>query len=102
MVTAPLNAVLVARLYGFSHVGLISGFLTTIHHVGGGFWTFVGGAIFDRTGSYGLAFVLSALMALIAVFCAVFIREERHYANGQAVIGSDLPLEGDRGYKRLT
>ncbi len=102
MVTAPLSAVLVARLYGFSHVGLISGFLTTIHHVGGGFWTYVGGAIFDRTGSYGLAFVLSALMALIAVFCAVFIREERHYANGQAVIGSDLPLEGDRGYKRLT
>lgn len=80
MVTAPLTPILVGKLYGFSHVGLISGVLVTVHHLGGGFWSYMGGVIFDKTGSYWWAFVLSALMALIAVFCTIAIRERRHYA----------------------
>ena len=36
LVTAPLTPTLVGRLYGFSHVGVLSGFITTIHHLGGG------------------------------------------------------------------
>jgi MFS family permease len=83
MVTAPLTPILVGKLYGFSHVGLISGFLVTVHHLGGGFWSYMGGLIFDRTGSYWLAFVLSALMALVAVFCTISVREKRLYFNGK-------------------
>ena len=78
LITAPLTATLMGRLYGFSHVGLITGFITTIHHVGGGFWAYIGGVIFDRTGSYQLAFVLSAIMALAAFFSSIFIIEKRH------------------------
>ena len=78
LITAPLNATLMGRLYGFSHVGLITGFITTIHHVGGGFWVWMGGWIFDRTGSYQLAFALSAIMALVAFFSTIFIIEKRH------------------------
>ena len=78
LITAPLSVVLVGRLYGFSHLGLISGFITTIHHLGGGFWAYMGGFIFDRTGSYQIAFFLSAIMALIGVFCTIFIKEKRH------------------------
>jgi MFS family permease len=80
LITAPLNALLVGKLYGFSHVGLLSGFITTIHHLGGGFWAYLGGEIFDRTGSYELAFILSALMALVAVLCTVLIKEKKHEA----------------------
>jgi MFS family permease len=78
LITAPLNALLVGKLYGFSHVGLLSGFITTIHHLGGGFWAYLGGEIFDRTGSYELAFILSAIMALVAVLCTILIKEKRH------------------------
>jgi len=78
LITAPLTATLVGRLYGFAHVGLLSGFVTTVHHFGGGFWAYVGGLIFDRTGSYRLIFSLSAILALIAFGCSVFIRERRH------------------------
>jgi MFS family permease len=46
LVTAPLTITLVGRLYGFAHVGMISGFITTIHHLGGGFWAYMGGLIF--------------------------------------------------------
>jgi MFS family permease len=78
LITAPLNPTLVGRLYGLSNVGLISGFITTIHHLGGGLWAYLGGLIFDHRGSYQLAFVLSAIMALIAVLCSIAIAERRH------------------------
>jgi MFS family permease len=80
LITAPLIPTLIGRLYGFSHVGLLSGFTTTIHHLGGGFWAYAGGLIFDQTGSYQLIFILSAIMALAAVFNSIFIKEERHQA----------------------
>ena len=82
LITAPLNAILVGRLYGFSHVGLISGVITTIHHLGGGFWTYVGGEIFDRTGSYQRVFIISAILALMAVFFTVVIKEKKHRVTG--------------------
>jgi nitrate/nitrite transporter NarK len=78
LITAPLNAILVGRLYGFSHIGLISGFIATIHHLGGGFLAYVAGEVFDRTGSYHLIFILSAVMVLIAALCTVLIKERRH------------------------
>ena len=78
LITAPLNPTLVGRLYGLSHVGLISGFITTVHHLGGGFGAYLGGLIFDHMGSYRLAFVLSAIMAMVAVLSSMAIAERRH------------------------
>ena len=78
LITAPIATTLIGRLYGFSHLGLISGFITTIHHLGGGFWAYMGGLLFDKTGSYQLAFRLSAVMALVAVFSTLFITEKKY------------------------
>ena len=78
LITAPLSTTLLGRLYGFSNIGLISGFIITIHNLGGGFWVYAGGVIFDRTGSYRSIFVLSSVMALIAFFFTLFISEKRH------------------------
>jgi predicted MFS family arabinose efflux permease len=77
MITAPLTTTLSGRLYGFTHVGLISGFITTIHHLGGGFWAFVGGVLFDKTGSYQITFIFSAALAVIAIICSLAIKEKR-------------------------
>ena len=78
LITAPLTATLAGRLYGFAHVGLISGFITTIHHLGGGFWAYMGGLLFDKTGSYQLIFVFSAILVVIAMFCTMAVKEKRH------------------------
>ncbi len=80
LITAPLTPTLTGRLYGLSHVGLISGFITTVHHSAGGFWAYMGGLIFDQTGSYRLVFILSAIMALAAIFSSILIIERRHQA----------------------
>lgn len=81
LVTAPLTTTLVGRLYGFTHMGLISGFITTIHHLGGGFWAFMGGVLFDKTGSYQITFTLSAALAVIAIISTLAIKEKRHIIN---------------------
>ena len=79
LITAPLLPILTGKLYGFSNVGLISGFITTFHHLGGGLGGFVGGLFYDKTGSYQGAFFLLALMSLAASFCAIWINEKRHH-----------------------
>ncbi len=79
LITAPLTPTLIGRLYGLSHVGLLGGFVTTIHHVGGGLGAYLGGLIFDWQGSYQTVFVISAIMAVIAVLCSVLIREYKHH-----------------------
>jgi MFS family permease len=78
LITAPLTATLAGRLYGFAHLGLISGFITTIHHLGGGFWAYTGGLLFDRTGNYQIILAVSAVLAAIATICAIAIKEKRH------------------------
>jgi MFS family permease len=80
LITAPLNPVLIVRLYGLSHVGLLAGVITTVHHLGGGCWAFAGGLIFDYTGGYRSIFMLSVATSALAVLCTVLIREKRRSA----------------------
>jgi len=53
-----------------------------VHMLGGGLWSYLGGVIFDETGDYNLAFLISAAMAAVAVLCTFFIRDERHAPPG--------------------
>jgi MFS family permease len=80
LITAPLTTTLMGRMYGFASIGLLSGFITTVHHIGGGFWAYVGGVIYDGTGSYTLAMAISAVASAVALVCALFINEARHVA----------------------
>ncbi|MCG6878574.1 MAG: MFS transporter [Deltaproteobacteria bacterium] len=79
LVTAPIATTLTGKMYGLTHLGILTGFISTIHHLGGGLWAYVGGFIFDRTGSYHLMFILSAILALVAFLCSILIREKRHF-----------------------
>jgi len=78
LITAPLTATLLGKLYGFSYIGLISGFVTTFHHLGGGFGAYIGGWLFDKTGGYEISLYISALLALIAFASSFLIKEKRH------------------------
>jgi MFS family permease len=91
LMTAPLATTLAGALYGMTHIGFISGFINTAHMLGGGLWTYLGGLIFDVTGDYDLAFLISAALAALAFGCTLFIREKRHLPPGQAVPATTLP-----------
>lgn len=77
-VTAPLLPTMVGRLYGLSHIGFICGFVSTLHMLGGGLWSYLGGVVFDRTSDYDLALLMSAVLSAVAVVAILLIREERH------------------------
>jgi predicted MFS family arabinose efflux permease len=78
LVTAPITTTLSGRLYGFTYVGVITGFITTVHHFSGGLWAWLGGVIYDGFASYRPAFATSALLAVAAMVCAMLIKEEKH------------------------
>lgn len=80
LVTAPLATTLMGRLYGFASIGLLSGFVTTVHHLGGGAWAYLGGAVYDATGGYTAAMLMSAVASAAALVCTLLIREVRHVA----------------------
>jgi len=78
LVTAPLTTTFLGRLYRFGDIGLLGGFITTVHHVGGGVWAYLGGVIYDKTCGYTLAFALSAGASAVALACTLLIKEVRH------------------------
>jgi MFS family permease len=83
LITAPLTTTLMGRMYGFASIGLLSGFITTVHHLGGGLWAYLGGAVYDATGSYNAAMAISAGASAVALVCTLLIREVRHFAPGE-------------------
>jgi MFS family permease len=78
LITAPIATMISGKMYGFANIGLISGFITTLHHIGGGACSYIGGALFDKTGSYQSMFVIALIMAATAVLSCIFIKEKRH------------------------
>jgi MFS family permease len=88
LVTAPLTTTLMGRMYGFANIGLLGGVITTVHHTGGGLWAYLGGVVFDATGSYTLAMLISAVASAVALVCVLLIREVRYLApdEGEAVV----------------
>ena len=68
LATVPLTANVVARMFGPQRFGLLFGLAFFSHQVGSCFGALMGGAVLDLTGSYDLAWALSGLLALIAVF----------------------------------
>lgn len=80
LITAPLTPILIGNLYGVRSIGVLTGFVNTVHFLGGGFWAYIAGVIFDETGSYQLAFLLLAAMAAVAALCGLGIIERKHQA----------------------
>ncbi len=78
LITAPLIPMLMGKLYGFRQIGLLTGVVNTVHFLGGGIFTYMTGLIFDKTGSYQMAFIAAAALAATAVLCGSFIIEKRH------------------------
>jgi predicted MFS family arabinose efflux permease len=78
LVTAPITTTLMGRLFGLTHLGLITGVITTVHHLSGGLWVYLGGLFFDLKGDYRYILSLYGIACFVAVLCALLIREKPH------------------------
>jgi MFS family permease len=62
--TAPLSSTLVGELFGPLHQGAIFGAAHFFHHVAGALGSYVGGLVFDLSGSYRPIFLLAGLVVV--------------------------------------
>jgi MFS family permease len=73
---APLGAALVGELYGFKHIGTLTGVIFWVHHLGGALGAYLGGFTYDLTRSYSMAFSFAMILALVALLTSVSIRAQ--------------------------
>jgi MFS family permease len=75
--TVPPTSTLTAELFGRLSVGVLFGWIFLSHQVGAAAGAWVGGWLFDATGSYAAAFVSAAILAFVAAGLSLLIREGR-------------------------
>ncbi len=78
--TVPPTVSLCARNYGTRWLATIFGLVFLSHQVGGFTGAFLGGIIFDRTGSYDLMWVIGILAAAFAALVHIPVRDGRPVA----------------------
>ena len=64
--TVPLTNGLVAQVFGVRYMAMLSGFVFFSHQVGSFLGVWLGGVLFDRTGSYTIAWVLCIALGALA------------------------------------
>lgn len=78
LATLPLTSSMVADLYGPKYMGIIVGTISVIHQIGAALGIYLGGAIFDLTGSYYWAFFMGIILAFIASISSFMIKEREY------------------------
>ena len=70
----PTNA-LVAQIFGVAHLSMLSGFVFLSHQVGSFLGVWLGGFLYDRTGSYDIVWYIAIALGVLAGLVNLPIRE---------------------------
>jgi predicted MFS family arabinose efflux permease len=82
--TVPLTNGLVAQIFGLRYMSMLTGIVFLGHQLGSFLGAWLGGRIFDETGSYGLAWMTAIGLSLLATWCSWPI-DERPLARKEAL-----------------
>ena len=70
----PTNAV-VAQIFGVAHLSMLSGFVFFSHQIGSFMGVWLGGYLYDRTGSYDIVWLISIALGVFAGLVNLPVRE---------------------------
>jgi MFS family permease len=73
--TVPATSTLTADLFGRRSVGMLFGWIFLSHQVGAALASYIGGVVYDLTGTYNLAFVSAGCLGILAAGMVLLIRE---------------------------
>lgn len=76
LATVPLTTGLVAQIYGVRFMATLSGLVFCFHQIGSFVGVWLGGRIFDETGSYTTVWLISMALGVIAMLSCLPIREQ--------------------------
>lgn len=78
LATVPLTAGLVSMFFGARYLGMLYGIAFLSHQIGGFLGVWLGGLVYDQTGSYSLVWYLGILLGLASAAVHLLIKE--HFA----------------------
>jgi len=81
--TVPLTNGVVAGIFGVKHLAMLSGFVFFFHQLGSFFGSWLGGYLFDRTGSYQLVWLIAIGLSVISVVVNLPIDERALERSGK-------------------
>jgi MFS family permease len=70
----PTNAV-VAQIFGVAHLSMLGGFVFFSHQIGSFLGVWLGGVLYDRTGSYDLVWLIAIALGVFAALVNLPVRE---------------------------
>jgi MFS family permease len=82
--TVPLTNAIVAQVFGVRFLGMLSGLVFFSHQVGSFLGVWLGGKLFDATGSYNTIWGICILLGVVAALCH-FPIDERSLPRSAAI-----------------
>ena len=73
--TVPPTNAAVAQIFGIQHLSMLSGFIFFSHQIGSFMGVWLGGYLYDRTGSYDIVWYLSIALGVFAGLVNLPVRE---------------------------
>ena len=73
--TVPPTNAIIAGIFGVSHLSMLSGFVFLSHQVGSFMGVWLGGFLYDRSGSYDIVWWLSIALGVFAALINLPVRE---------------------------
>jgi predicted MFS family arabinose efflux permease len=70
----PTNAV-VAQIFGVAHLSMLSGFVFFSHQIGSFMGVWLGGYLYDKTGSYDIVWYIAIALGVLAALVNLPVRE---------------------------
>jgi len=70
----PTNAV-IAQIFGIAHMSMLGGFVFMSHQVGSFMGVWLGGVLYDQTGSYQVVWYLAIVLGVLAAAVNLPVRE---------------------------
>lgn len=64
--TVPLTSGLVAQMFGLKHMGMLFGIIFLSHQIGAFLGVWLGGKLYDATGSYDVVWMIAVVLGVIA------------------------------------
>jgi MFS family permease len=73
--TVPVTNASVAAIFGVAHLSMLSGFVFFSHQIGSFMGVWLGGLLYDRTGSYDIVWYISIALGVFAALVNLPVRE---------------------------
>ena len=88
--TVPPTNAAVAQIFGVAHLSMLSGFVFFSHQIGSFLGVWLGGVLYDRTGSYDVVWYITIGLGIFAGLVNLPVREApiARTVRGQQVVGA--------------